>query len=150
MKHISKIEYDYLQYLFTHRTEKSLELFCDEIEIRYKIDDQLKNIIDQHFYTLPSNCAEFIKLNVLRNTFVSANVHITSANTTINLLSNELLIDSEIDTFISDSFDIRNVFNVSDVVFIVSDRVYTYKLDMISYDAYISKIKDIRDEIEPI
>lgn len=150
MKHISKIEYDYLHYIFTHRTEQSLELFNDEIEKRYKFDDQLRNIVDQHFDSLASNGAEFIKLNILWKTLVSANIKIITANTAINLLSNEILIDSEINHFISESFDIRNIFDASDVHFMINDRAYTYITEMIPYDQYISKLNDIRDLIEPI
>lgn len=150
MIRISKLHYDYLYYLFNSRTEQSLEAFEEEINTRSNFDSLLKEIIDQYFLSLPSNCFHFICQNIDCSTEVTASIKITYAKTGANLHFNELLLDSEIDDRIHLAFDLRQIYDASDVSFEIVDRAYIYKRTLISYDQYISKFNDIRDEIEPI
>lgn len=150
MIRIPKIHYDYLYYLFNSRTEQSLEAFEEEINTRYNFDPLLKELVDQYFYSHPRNCLHFICQNINCSTEVSATIRITHATTGSNLHFNELLLDSEIDDHIHSAFDLRQIYDASDVSFEIVDRAYTYKRTLISYDQYILKLNDIRDEIEPI
>ena len=150
MIRIPKIHYDYLYYLFNSRTEQSLEAFEEEIGTRYNFDPLLKELIDQHFHSIPRNCFHFICQNINCSTKVSATFRITNAIIGSNLHFNEALLDSEIDDHIHSTFDLKQIYDVSDVSFEIVDRAYTYKRTLISYDQYILKLNDIRDEIEPI
>jgi hypothetical protein len=150
MIRIPQIHYDYLHYLLTTRSEQSLEAFEEEISTRYNFDSHLKELVDQYFQSLPRNCFQFICQNINCSTEVSATIKITHAITESNLRFNELLLDSEIDDHIHSAFDLRQIYDVSDMSFEIVDRAYTYKRTLISYDQYISKLNDIRDEIEPI
>jgi hypothetical protein len=150
MIRISKIHYDYLHYLFNTRSEQSLEAFEEEINTRSKFDPLLKEIIDQYFHSFPRNCFQFICQNINCSTEVSATIKIIAATTESNIHFSELLLDSEIDDHIHSAFDLRQICDASDVSFEIIDRAYIYKRTLISYDQYISKLNDIRDEIEPI
>jgi hypothetical protein len=150
MKKIPKIHYDYLQYLFNNRSEQSLEVFEDEIRKRYIFDPLLKVIVDEYFNSLPSNCFHFICDNLDCSTEVTATIKISHAITLSNLYFNHLLLDSEINDHIQFSYDLRQIYDASEISFEIVDRAYDYKRELISFEKYISKFTEIRGQIEPI
>jgi hypothetical protein len=147
---IPKYYYDYLHYLFNTRSEQSLEAFEKEINTRYYFDILLREIIDLYFISMTSNCFHFICQNVDYSTDVSATIKVTHAITVSNLRFKELLLDSEINDHIQFSYDMRQIFDASDVSFEIVDRIYTYRRQLIPYDQYILKVTDIFDGIESI
>lgn len=150
MIRIPKNYYDYLRYLFTTRSEQSLEAFEEEINTRYNFDIFLREIIDLYFNSMTSNCFHFICQNLDYSTDVSVTIKVTNAITVSNLRFNELLLDSEINEHIQFSFDLRQIYDASDVSFEIVDRIYTYRRHLIPYEQYILKLTDTRDGIEPI
>jgi hypothetical protein len=150
MIRIPKNYYDYLHYLFTTRSEQSLEAFEEEINTRYNFDILLREIIDLYFYSITSNCFHFICQNLDYSTEVSATIKVSHATTVSNLRFNELLLDSEINDHIQFSYDMRQIYDASDISFEIVDRIYTYRRHIIPYEQYTSKLTDMRDGIEPI